>query len=140
MAAPPVDETTPQFRNIHIRNIVCKGAARAILLQGLPEMNLENINFENVVIEAATGMYCKDAKNIRFSGFTVSTPAKTVIHMENAKNISISGMEFARANEKPIRIEGALTSEITVSGKGLNSQMVEVSPSVKAGEVIISGK
>jgi hypothetical protein len=60
--------------------------------------------------------------------------------MENAKNISISGMEFARANEKPIRIEGALTSEITVSGKGLNSQMVEVSPSVKAGEVIISGK
>lgn len=140
IAVPPVDETTPQFRNIQIRNIVCKGAARAILLQGLPEMNLENISFENVVIEASTGMYCKDAKNISFKGFTVSTPAKPAIHIEDAKNISFSGVAFARQVEKPIRVEGALTSEITISGTGLNEQMVAVSPSVKTGQVKVSGK
>ncbi|MDP3180836.1 MAG: glycoside hydrolase family 28 protein, partial [Bacteroidota bacterium] len=39
----PVTEETPQFKNIFIRNVNCKGAMLGIQLQGLPEMNLENV-------------------------------------------------------------------------------------------------
>ncbi|MCH5689176.1 hypothetical protein LWM68_35975 [Niabella sp. W65] len=30
----PVDETTPQFRNINISNIYCNGAKKAIFIRG----------------------------------------------------------------------------------------------------------
>ena len=34
---PAVTEETPSFKNIHISNISCKGAGRAMFLNGLPE-------------------------------------------------------------------------------------------------------
>jgi len=34
---PPVTEATPQFRDIHIENIICRGAKKAIVLEGLPD-------------------------------------------------------------------------------------------------------
>ena len=40
----PVDETTPSFRDIHISNVVCAGAARAMYFNGLPEMPVKGID------------------------------------------------------------------------------------------------
>jgi len=39
----PVTEETPQLKDIFMKNITCKEARQAIYLQGLPEMNLENV-------------------------------------------------------------------------------------------------
>ncbi len=44
---PPVTEETPCFRNISMKNITCRGAEQAIFLQGLPELNLENVSSED---------------------------------------------------------------------------------------------
>ena len=44
----PVDETTPQFRNIHIENVTCQNAGRAMFFNGLPEMPIENIDLKNI--------------------------------------------------------------------------------------------
>ena len=38
---PPVTEETPAFRDIHISNITCKGAGRAMFFNGLPETGKE---------------------------------------------------------------------------------------------------
>lgn len=48
----PVDETTPQFRNFYVKNIVCDGADKAIFIRGIPEMHIQNINLENLVLQA----------------------------------------------------------------------------------------
>jgi DNA sulfur modification protein DndE len=76
---PPVNEGTPQFRNIHLKNIVCKGAKRAVLLQGLPEMTLKNISLENVTIEADTGLFCNDAESIRMKNVHIRTPGQPAV-------------------------------------------------------------
>jgi polygalacturonase len=47
MPFKPVDETTPQFRNITVDNVVCRSARRAMLFNGLPEMNVENVVVTN---------------------------------------------------------------------------------------------
>jgi hypothetical protein len=44
----PVTEGTPQFKNIIISDVNCKGACQGIFLQGLPEIDLENIHLANV--------------------------------------------------------------------------------------------
>ena len=61
-----VDETTPIFRNFHISNIICDGAKKAIYVNGLPEMPLENVEFRNCVISAQTGADLHHCKNIDF--------------------------------------------------------------------------
>lgn len=48
----PVDETTPQFRNIDIEDVVCRGARRALYFNGLPEMPIKNITLKNIHISA----------------------------------------------------------------------------------------
>lgn len=70
IAPMPVDETTPQFRDITIKRVTCHGARRAMFFNGLPEMPIENIFMEDVNIVAdqdADFFNCKNVtkKNVR---------------------------------------------------------------------------
>ena len=48
----PINEGTPIFRNIDIRDVVCQGALRAMEFNGLPEMPINGIHLENIQIIA----------------------------------------------------------------------------------------
>lgn len=66
----PVDETTPCFRNIHIENLTCRNARRALYFYGLPEMPIENITLKNISVTAvmdAEFYYCENMQkdNVR---------------------------------------------------------------------------
>ena len=50
--SPVVNEGTPVFRNMHFENIVCNGAQKAVFIRGLPEMPVENIKIENLVVKS----------------------------------------------------------------------------------------
>ena len=68
--AKPVDETTPEFRDIHIKDVVCQGAGRAMLFNGLPEKPIDGIDLKNITIYAqqeAEFYNCKGVKkeNVR---------------------------------------------------------------------------
>ena len=63
----PVTEETPQFRNIFIRDVTCNGARTGIQLQGLPEMNLENVQLDNIRMQCDYGLVCSDASNVRIN-------------------------------------------------------------------------
>jgi len=70
-SSPPVTEATPQFRDLHIENVVCQGAQSAIVLQGLPEMPLRDITLKNVSITSQKGVSVTDAQNISFENVRV---------------------------------------------------------------------
>ena len=69
---PEVDETTPEFRDIHFSNLVCSGAKQAIYINGLPELPLANVSFENSVFCAEKDVEIHNAKNITFNKVTVN--------------------------------------------------------------------
>ena len=85
---PPVTEETPQFRDIHIENVICRGARSAIVLQGLPEMPLRDITLKNVSITSQKGVSVTDAENISFNQVRVEyktgAPLKT-LRVNNCK-------------------------------------------------------
>lgn len=61
----PVDETTPEFRNIYIENVVCRNAGRSLYFEGLPEKPIDNIHLKNISISAkkdAVFQYCTNIK------------------------------------------------------------------------------
>ena len=61
----PVDETTPIFRNIDIKNVVCNGAGRAMEFNGLPEMPMDGISLTNINIIAKKDAEFHNYKNLK---------------------------------------------------------------------------
>ena len=61
----PVNEETPIFRNIDIKNIVCNGAGRAMEFNGLPEMPIDGIKLQNITILAKKDAVFTNCQNIK---------------------------------------------------------------------------
>ena len=61
----PVNEETPIFRNIDIKNIVCNGAGRAMEFNGLPEMPINGIRLQNINIVAKSDAVFNNCQNIK---------------------------------------------------------------------------
>jgi len=62
--AMPVTEETPIFRNIDIRNVVCRNAGMAMEFNGLPEMPIDGIHLKNIDISAHEGSVFNYGKDI----------------------------------------------------------------------------
>lgn len=61
----PVSEGTPIFKDIYMRNIVCRGAGRAMTVRGLPEMPIKGVRVEDTVLEARSGLSCSYVENLQ---------------------------------------------------------------------------
>ena len=86
------DETTPRFHDITMKNITCKGAKRAALFQGLPEMKLKNVLLENAVIESDAGIEWVDAENIRMKNVSVYVKNAVPVIIKKERDIISSGL------------------------------------------------
>ncbi len=87
---PPVTAETPQFRNIQIENVVCRGAQKAIVLVGLPEMPIRGIHLKNVSITAQAGAFLTDADGIVFDQVRIENQSGPVLNQIRVKNSSLN--------------------------------------------------
>ena len=55
-AAQPITATTPDWKHILLRNITATGSANAGLFWAVPELPMQDVVFDNVKIEATSGM------------------------------------------------------------------------------------
>jgi len=85
----PVDETTPSFRDIHISNIVCNGAGRAMYFNGIPEMPVTGIDIENCAISSKTGIEINWSENVTLKNVTVIPETGEPLISSNVKNLTI---------------------------------------------------
>jgi polygalacturonase len=86
---PSASEETPQFRDIHIENIICLGAQKAIVLKGLPEMPIRDIILKNVSITAQAGVFLTDADGISFDGVRIENKTGPALNETRVKNSSL---------------------------------------------------
>ncbi|MBA0882325.1 glycoside hydrolase family 28 protein [Flavobacterium undicola] len=111
----PVDEKTPQFKNIIIKNITIAGAAQAVFLQGLPEMNLENIEISNLKAKADKGFTIVDANGIKISNVSLDIKDSAIFDVYNVKNMSLKNIEFNSTSAKAVSINGEASDKIVLS-------------------------
>lgn len=108
----PVTEETPRFKDIFIREVTCKGALQAIFLQGLPEMNLENIVLEQILMEADKGLTCTDARGVHLRGVTLITRDQPAAEFFNSSGVTTEEISFPGALQAYITISGPRTRNI----------------------------
>jgi len=82
----PVTEETPEFRDFHIENVICRGAQTAMVLEGLPEMPLRDIALKNVSITSQQGVSVTDANHISFENVRVENTTGEVLKTLRVKN------------------------------------------------------
>jgi polygalacturonase len=112
----PVTEETPQFKDIIMKDITCKGARQAIYLQGLPEMNLENVLMENLTMESEKGLFCMDAQGITIKDLTLLSKESPSITFINAKDINLEGISLSEITLSGVEVHGE-SENISIDGK-----------------------
>jgi polygalacturonase len=114
---PAVTEATPQFRDIHISNIVCDGAEEGIFVRGLPEMNIRDIYLENMVLKADKGADIAEAQNISLKNIElVTSQTSPVVYVENSSNLHFDGLRYNNGAGLLFSINGNKCKGIHVAG------------------------
>jgi DNA sulfur modification protein DndE len=129
IAPEPVTVATPQFRDLYIRDVVCKGAGTAILVRGLPEMNINTIQIENVSVESKKGFTCLEGSNLLLRNVTLICEDKPVVQVMNSRNVTLDNIRF---NEQGVflAIDGDQSKNIRV----LNTVMKDAAKAVTLGK------
>lgn len=110
-AVPEVSEETPVFRNIFVRNLISRNARRAMYFNGLPEMNIENIQIEDAFITSQIGVELSESKDIRFKNVTIIPEKGPALLLNNVKNMTVD--EFTCSEQSPaVRMTGIQNENI----------------------------
>jgi polygalacturonase len=115
-----VSDETPQFRDIYMKRIVCRGAARAALLQGLPEMPLRGIHMEDVSISAEQGIVVMDARDISISNVEVLAKRGPVFQMSGCRDVLVDSLRYSPAAPAVFSLHGTGNADITLRNTGLD--------------------
>ena len=95
------DETTPQFRDIFIKDIICSGAARAMYFNGIPEKNIENIVVENCEIVSQKGADLRYSTGVILKDVKITQSEGEGFSIANCSNVVIEDCEDAAGKELP---------------------------------------
>ena len=103
---PPVTNETPSFRNIYVSNIVSRNARRAMFFNGLPEMNISNINVENAIITSQYGAVICESDGIKFRNVHIIQQTGPALTLQNVKNFDLKGFIYPENLPEVVKIIG----------------------------------
>ena len=93
------DETTPQFRDIYIKDVVCSGAARAMYFNGIPEKNIENIVVEDCEIVSTKGADLRYSNGVQLKNVNITQSEGQGYSVANCRNVLIEDCTDASGSE-----------------------------------------
>ena len=109
---PTVDETTPMFKDIYVNNLISLNAYRAMYFNGLPEMNISNINVENTTITATIGAELKESDGIIFRNVEILPQKGAALILNNVKNLKVVDFKYPDSLKEIVKISGKKTKNI----------------------------
>jgi polygalacturonase len=128
----PVDETTPVFKNFHISNVFCNGAAKGIFVRGLPEMHVKDIVFENMVLQARQGLDIQEASGILFKNIKmISDDTDPVIDIVQSDGLTFDNITYKDGSELLLRVSGDRAKNITL--KNTNAKKAKEAVKMELG-------
>jgi hypothetical protein len=118
--------------------VTCYGAQKAIYVRGLPEMNVENIVLEDMVLQAATGLDMIEGtnislKNIRF----ITANTNPVMNIHNSSNIGLNTITYNNNADLLLNVTGDKTKGINLKSTDTGKAKKKASFSYGATETSV---
>jgi polygalacturonase len=124
----PVDESTPVFRNIYIKNVYCAGAGKAIFIRGLPEMHVKDIVMENMVLQSNKGIDIQEASGITFRNISLLAKVSyPVIDVLQSDRLVFDQINYREGAELLLRISGDRSGSIQLKNTDASKAKTKVS-------------
>ncbi len=116
MQTEPVTEGTPQFRNFHISNVVCDGAAKGIFIRGLPEMSFKHIEITDFQARADEGVDIQESTDIVLRNIRLRIPAgKPIAYLYNTERVTIDGLDHDAGATALLHVQGERSKSIRIT-------------------------
>ena len=108
-----VNELTPKFKDIVIKDILVETASTFININGIPESPLENLTMENVVVKDCRRFFnADDATNLTFRHVKV-TSQDALMKFLDTRNVLFEDSEFnVKGGKVYTQLKGELTDNI----------------------------
>lgn len=103
---PPVDETTPQFRNITINDVSSFNCGMSVKFNGLPEMHIENVKLTNSIFTAKNGGLISESTDIRFDNVNISAEQGPALKINNVNNTSLINCKLSSPDTEKVVYTG----------------------------------
>lgn len=123
---PPVTEATPRFRDIHISNVVCDGAEEGIFIRGLPEMSIQDIYLDHIVLKTDKGAEVIAAKNISLENVRFVTDVKNIlVYVENSSALRFDSIGYYMDPIVGFSVNGDKCGDIRVTNSDMGKTKAE---------------
>lgn len=110
----PIDETTPVFKDIYIKDVTCSNARRAMYFYGLPECNINNINIENLVVHSKKGAELFESESITLKNIQIYPDEEPALLLNNVKDVSIDGFKTDNNLKTIFEVVGSKTKDVDI--------------------------
>ncbi|MFD0990106.1 glycoside hydrolase family 28 protein [Mariniflexile jejuense] len=120
-----VNEETPSFRNIFMKNINVVDSETAMFFMGLPEMNLKNISIENSIFETKKGITLINSDGITLKNVKIKASDDYALTIYNSKNIKASEFNF-KESKSAIKVLGSKTNDIQFDKKDISNEKEQI--------------
>jgi polygalacturonase len=133
----PVTDRTPQFQDFFVKNIVCSGADRAVVINGLPELSIKNMVLENVSITSKRGAFIADADGVQLTGCRIVPQSGNIFTIIQSRNVSIKGGSYPAPADLFLKVYGERSENIRLIGVDLKQvkKEIELEKDVKSDAV-----
>lgn len=106
------------FRNIVIQDIVCSGAHTALLINGLPEMPVENLTVKRTAITSREGIVCRNGKNLSIQDIVLRNQENQLLLFHQSRNVQVANVsgEGGSQDDRLLVVTGERSRQIECSG------------------------
>jgi polygalacturonase len=133
----PLGASPPVFRNIHVKNVRCRGAQTALAIVGLPESPVQNVTVRNVEVSARNGLVCSDAENVELSDLEITAEDGPLLRLADARSVTISRAKCPAGTGVFLEVAGERTAGIVLEQTDLSNARTPLAadPNVPDGAV-----
>lgn len=113
IAMVEADETTPEFRDIYIKDIICSGASRAMYFNGIPEKNISGIFVEDCEIVSDRGADIRYSDGVTLKNVRIRQSVGEGFVFANCRNVTMTGCRDA-SSDGTVSVKKYNSSDVTV--------------------------
>ncbi|QCX37875.1 glycoside hydrolase family 28 protein [Aureibaculum algae] len=111
LPARAVNELTPHYKNIKIKDLIIENAKNFIKVRSIPESPLENVVIENIEVNCKNFMNIHDMNNAVFKNINI-TSEDSLLTFLDSKNIRLLNVNSTNATH--LDIQGSMSDSIFV--------------------------
>ncbi|BDD11711.1 glycoside hydrolase (plasmid) [Fulvitalea axinellae] len=113
-STPPRGDKVPVFRNFNFKNIVSTGSKHAVRVVGLPESNVDGMNFENMRLQSKKGIEVSDISDCVFDSLELKAETPSLIHVKDGNNIAVKRLYGSVPVSEALLISGEKNKDVRI--------------------------